>query len=679
MNTSELILPSHLTRRAIIYIRQSTTQQTINNQESTKLQYALTERAIELGWPEAGINVIDVDLGRSGASTEGRTGFQELVSQIALGQVGVLIAYDATRLARNCSHWYQLLDLCGRVNCLIADRDGVYDPSSVNGRLLLGLKGQISELELHTIRARLTAGVLNKAKRGELAVPLPVGLQRLATGEVVKTPDREVQDRLTLVFQAMLEHWAAPKVMRSLHAQDLLLPARDRYGDITWRQPTVGRILRILKNPAYAGAFAYGRTRVRYEDGVPTKRRDCIPVDQWKALVKNKYPAYVSWNDFERIAAMLRDNHSEYLRKKSRGVARDGKALLQGIVSCGHCGLKMTVQYKPKPCYGCSHQASAAAGPVCQRVWSDRVDAQALQCFFEALSVAEIDLAARTLQESDRRRDQLLHAEHQQLERLRHAAHLAERQYRHSEPENRLVTAELEHRWEAALRDLRAAEETLDLKKQQGQCWAIPADLLEMLKEVGPALPQLWEQGILSWPQKKSLFRSLVDKVVLKRDNDRVAMRIVWRGGEVTEATVTVTVGRFEQLSHAQEIEETIITMARKRHTDKQIATHLTNAGHRSPRSDRFLPSTVARIRMQHDILHKEGPGRPHKIPGYLRANQLAKRLQIKPHWIYDRIHNGVIQVEKSEKYNTYLFPDQPDTLEQFKRLVRGEVEMLAY
>jgi DNA invertase Pin-like site-specific DNA recombinase len=245
MNTSELILPSHLARRAGIYVRQSTTQQITNNQESLKLQYALRQRAIDLGWPEASIDVIDSDLGRSGATTEGRIGFQELVARVALGQIGILIAYDATRLARNCSHWYQLLDLCGRANCLIADRDGVYDSSLVNGRLLLGLKGQISELELHTIKARLTAGVLSKAKRGDLAVMLPTGLERTGTGEVVKTPDREVQDRLTLIFQTMLQKRTAPQVVRVLRAANLLLPRRDHFGDLQWRQPTTTRVIGI--------------------------------------------------------------------------------------------------------------------------------------------------------------------------------------------------------------------------------------------------------------------------------------------------------------------------------------------------------------------------------------------------------------------------------------------------
>ena len=674
MNTSELILPSHLTRRAAIYIRQSTAQQVMANQESLRLQYALTQRANELGWPESGIDIVDADLGRSGATTEGRLGFQELVAQVALGQIGILIAYDATRLARNCSHWYQLLDLCGRDSCLIADRDGVYDPSSVNGRLLLGLKGQISELELHTIRARLSAGILSKAQRGELEVCLPTGLERTADGEVIKTPDREVQDRLRLVFQAMLEKRTAPKVVRLLKDQELRIPRRDHFGEIQWRNPTTTQIIRILRNPAYAGAFAYGRTRVRHENGVPTKRRDNLPPDQWKAFVKDKYPAYVSWEDLERVGAMLDDNRSEYQRRLTRGVPRDGKVLLQGIA---YCGRKMTIQYKDKSRYTCSIRSTTAGDPICQFIWSDAIDSHVLECFLEALSVAEIDLSARTLQESDQRRDTLLQAQSQQLQRLQYNAQLAERRYRHSEPENRLVTAELERRWEDSLRELQKAEDDLALKRKQSQCWAIPADLLEMLKEIGPRLPELWNERLLSWSQKKSLLRCLIEKVVLKRDNDQVGLRVVWRGGDVTELTVPVTVGRFEQLRDYREMEETIVAMAQSGKTDKQIAAHLTGTGHRSPRSDVVLRSTVARIRKQQGINHQEKLCHPHIIPGYLRPYQLAQRLKIRPHWIYDRIRNGTIQIEKNVDHRAFLFPDTPETLKTLQQFIDGTVSSM--
>src|SRR6266568_1316479 len=261
MNTSELVTPQHLQHKAIIYIRQSTPHQQISNQESLRLQYALHQRAQMLGWHPDDIEIIDADLGLTGASAQHRTGFQELVTKVSLGQVGIILSCEVTRLSRNCSDWYPLLDVCGYRGCLIADNDGIYDPGSANGRLLLGLKGQLSELELHTIRARMTAGLLNKAERGALALQLPVGLVRDVTGTVRKEPHREVQDRLDLVFTTFLRVKSASKVLQFFNAHDLHLPRRDRFGDIIWKKPTVAAILQILKNPAYAGAFVYGKTR----------------------------------------------------------------------------------------------------------------------------------------------------------------------------------------------------------------------------------------------------------------------------------------------------------------------------------------------------------------------------------------------------------------------------------
>src|SRR5437660_2609713 len=255
MSRSELVSQMHLQCKALIYIRQSTPHQVLSNQESLRLQYALQQRAIDLGWRPEDIEIIDADLGMTGASAAHRVGFQEVVTKVTLGQVGMILSVDVTRLSRNCSDWYPLLDVCGYRGCLIADRDGIYDPGSPNGRLLLGLKGQLSELELHTIKARLTAGLLNKAERGALALPLPVGLVRDPLGRVVKDPDREVQDRLALIFATFLEVRSANRVLQYLNRNDLLLPRRDRFGDVAWKKPTVAAILETLKNPAYAGAF----------------------------------------------------------------------------------------------------------------------------------------------------------------------------------------------------------------------------------------------------------------------------------------------------------------------------------------------------------------------------------------------------------------------------------------
>lgn len=292
MPTSDLVTPQHLSRKAIIYIRQSSPHQMLSNQESLRLQYALRQHAIELGWADEQVEVIDHDLGLTGASIAHREGFKDLLAQVTLGQVGIILSYDVTRLSRNCSDWYPLLDLCGYKCCLIADREGIYDPGTPNGRLLLGLKGQISEVELYTIRARLTAGILNKAERGELALTLPVGLVRDELGVVQKDPNREVQERITLVFETFLRLKTASQVLCIFNQQQLLLPRHNRFHDVVWRKPTISSILAILKNPAYAGAFVYGRTRtVRGSEPHQTQQQK-LPMNEWKIRVNDKYPAY---------------------------------------------------------------------------------------------------------------------------------------------------------------------------------------------------------------------------------------------------------------------------------------------------------------------------------------------------------------------------------------------------
>src|SRR6185436_328247 len=417
---SELVKPHHLRRRAVIYIRQSTPHQVLTNQESLRLQYALHGRARALGWHEADIEVIDSDLGTSGAASDHRRGFKDLVARVTLGEVGLILSIDVTRLARNCSDWYPLLDVCGHRECLIADRDGVYDPGTPNGRLLLGLKGTISELELHTIRSRLTAGLLAKAERGELALALPVGLVRDASGVVTKIPDREVQARIALVFDTFLQRRTAVRVVRTLHERGLAGPRRR--GD--------------------------GRTKHK-----------CRSPEEWKIVVKDKYPAFIDWRTFERIQTMLRDNRAEYLVNKTRGIPRDGAALLHGIAWCGECGHKMTVRYKGGSQYVCNHLRQQHGAPVCQCLRSAAIDASVAAAFLAAVAPAEIDAWARARKAQRHADETLQRAEMQQIERLRYEARLAERQFNHVDPDNRLVAAELERRWETALCALRRAEE----------------------------------------------------------------------------------------------------------------------------------------------------------------------------------------------------------------------------
>lgn len=397
MAIPEPITPRHLARKAIIYIRQSSPHQVLTNQESLRLQYALRQRALDLGWRESDIQVIDTDLGLTAASAEHREGFKELVSLVTLDRVGITLSVDVTRLSRNCSDWYPLLDLCGCRDCLIADRDALYDPKTPNGRLLLGLKGQISEMELYTLRLRLTAGLLNKAERGELALRLPVGLVRDPLGAVVQTPNREVRDRIALVFATFLEQRSASQVLRTFRARGLALPRTDRFGDVVWREPSLAAILFILRNPAYAGAFVYGRTRDRRRAPSPQDRHRTgyLPLDEWKICLRDKYPAYIPWETYERIQAMLRDNFAEYDRNQTRGVPRPGKALLHGLVYCGRCGHKMLVQYKGGTHYLCNYLHQQFGDPVCQYLPADPLDDQVVQAFFAALAPLELDAYAR--------------------------------------------------------------------------------------------------------------------------------------------------------------------------------------------------------------------------------------------------------------------------------------------
>ncbi len=398
MSASDSVQPIHLERLALVYVRQSSPHQVLANKESLKLQYDLQHRACAAGWDPARVRVIDADLGRTGRTAEGRRGFQEVVSLVNQEQVGILFAYDVTRLARNCTDWYQLLDLCGYRRCLVGDQDGIYDPATPNGRLILGLKGLIAELELHTLRARLTAGLVNKAQRGELALTLPIGLVRDTLGRVLKHPDQEVQHRLELVFTSFLQVKAACQVVRFFNDRNLLLPRKDRFGDLVWRPPTVPAILGILKNPAYAGAFVYGRTRAVPRASAPHQHvQKPLPMDQWKVCHRDKYPAYIDWATFEKIQGMVRDNHSEYDRNKTRGVPRPGKALLHGLVYCGECGHKMVVQYKGLPCYLCNYLRQQYQVPVCQNLPADPIDAYVVQAFLLALSPVELDLYGKAV------------------------------------------------------------------------------------------------------------------------------------------------------------------------------------------------------------------------------------------------------------------------------------------
>src|SRR5260370_10334484 len=682
MSRSELVSPQHLQEEAHISSQTAEPHQVLFNQESLRLQYALQQRALDLGWRPEDIEIIDSDLGLTAASASHRAGFQQVVASVTLGQVGIILSVDVARLSRNCSDWYPLLDVCGYRSCLIADCDGIYDPGSPNGRLLLGLKGQLSELELHTIRARMTAGLLNKAQRGELALSLPIGLARDAIGKVHKDPNREVQDRLALIFTTFLRVRSANKVLQFLNTHDLCLPRRDRFGDAVWKKPTVAAILQILKNPAYAGAFVYDKTRsIRKDPASPHTQEVRLTMDQWKIRINDVYPAYISWETFEQIQQMLLDNYAAYDRNKSRGVPRDGAALLHGIVYCGECGHKMVVQYKGGTRYLCNYLRQQYHVPVCQYIHADPVDRQVVEAFFQALAPVELDVYADAVAAQQPTAQQMTHAHQQHLERLRYEATLAQRQFNRVDPDNRLVAAELEKRWESALAELKQAEEAEATRHvSPASLLAISPELQTAFQAIGQHLPTLWQQGGVRQQHKKALLRTLIDREVVHRlARDQMQARIVWKGGETTTLLIPVPIGTFKDLAGAETMEHIIVERSTVGILDEAIAQELTGLGYRSPMGFVVLPSTVRGIRLKHGIFQKRSQSHPRRIEGALTISQIAQPLDIDPHCIYARIHNGTIQVDKDLKTRLFLFPDSPTTLEQFRHLYSGNFQNLRF
>jgi len=398
-------------------------------------------------------------------------------------------------------------------------------------------------------------------------------------------------------------------------------------------------------------------------------------MEQWRIRVNDKYPAYISWTTFEQIQTMLHDNHAEYDRKKTRGIPRPGKALLHGLVYCGACGHKMVVQYKGGTEYLCNYLRQQYRVPVCQYVPADPVDARVVEAFFAALSPVELDVYTQAMAAQRQHTAQRDEAHRQQLERLRYAATLCERQFHRVDPDNRLVTAELERRWEAALRALTMAEATYAQRVPPPASAESPlaSELRAAFLDLGRTLPGLWQTDVLSQPQRKALLRCLIDKVVVHRvPRDEVQTRIVWKGGATTTLAVPVTVGAFIDLQGAAAMEQQILTRFAAGHTDAAIAAQLTQQGYRSPQRPDVLPSTVQIIRLKHGLMQQRHQSHPRHVAGYLTVPQLARRLGVSPHWLYDRLANGQIQLEKDPTTGLYLFPDQPTTLEHLQQLRAG-------
>jgi DNA invertase Pin-like site-specific DNA recombinase len=509
----------HLKRNAYLYIRQSTPRQVLENTESTKRQYALRQRALALGWHPDRIVVIDGDLGQSGSSATDREGFQKLVAEVGMGHAGLVIGLEVSRLARNCSDWHRLLEICGFSDTLILDEDGLYHPADFNDRLLLGLKGTMSEAELHVIQARTRGALLSKARRGELHVPLPVGFVYDAQGQVALDPDQQVQQSIRFLFQSFRRLSSACAVVRTFREAKLLFPRRLRGGsqdgELLWQKLDFNETLFVLHNPRYAGAFVYGRTRTRKTlDGV---HRIKLPQGEWYTLLTGAHPGYITWEEYQENQRRLRENAHALGPERREGPPREGPALLQGLAICGACGGRMNVAYHVRafrpgrsvPHYFCQGRSSDSPQPVCQWVPGIPVGQAVGDLLLEIMTPVTIDITLAVQQELQARLEETDRLRKQQVERARHEAELAQRRYLRVHPDNRLVADSLEADWNRKLCALQEAQQQYERESQKDRL-AVDEELRTRLHMLATDFPHLWRDPNTPDRERKRLARLLL-------------------------------------------------------------------------------------------------------------------------------------------------------------------------
>jgi DNA invertase Pin-like site-specific DNA recombinase len=604
MTDPSKIKPSHIQRAAYVYVRQSTPGQVEHNRESTARQYALADKARLLGWPKEQVVIVDEDLGLSGSGTDKRSGFARLTSEVALAHVGIVLGLEVSRLARNNVDWYRLLELCGVTDTLIGDNDGVYHPALFNDRLLLGLKGTMSEAELHIIRARLDGGIRNKAARGELRRGLPVGfVWGEQAGEVLFHPDEAVTGAVRTVFERFAEFGSARRVWLWFRSEGLLFPLQIKPaglpGPVKWVAPTYTALHHILTNPVYAGAYTYGKTKhERYVDehGAVRKRTRHLPMDQWAVLIAEHHPGYIDWATFEANQARL-DSNTRPRPHQSGGAVREGAALLQGLVTCGHCARRLHVHYRGRnsaPGYHCSGKDLVnGRGVYCLNVGGTVIEQAVADAFLEAITPAAIE------------------ATRMSVEQLQSNHNAALSQWRLEVERTRFVARGLETEWETRLRAVANAEAELHKREQQRPA-SLEAAQLEALLRLGSDLGKVWNAPTTTDRDRKELLRTLIEEVILnlKRAEGRTHLTLRWRGGAIT--VLDVPVPRFKPMGPRTD-EDTISLLPRLAalYPDEVIAGIFNRQGRKTATGERFTANQVGSLRRYRNIPRFQPPATP--------------------------------------------------------------------
>ena len=682
---SAKIRSEHLDRQALIYVRQSTPIQVRDHTAGAARQYDLARYAEQLGWPRERIRVIDQDQGYSGASALGRDGFQDLMVEVGLGRAGAIFSLEASRLARSCADWHRLIEICALTNTLVVDEDGVYDPTQYNDRLLLGLKGTMSEAELHWIRSRLLGAKLEKAQSGELRFRQPTGLVYDPAGQIVFDPDEQVQHAVRLLFDIFDQVGAALGVVQYFAENHLSFPTRlfggNRAGQLLWRPLDHGRVLAVLHNPSYAGTYVYGRTKTRNallpgEEPRIKGRTRRIAVEDWPLVLHDHHPAYITWGRFERnqlrLIANCTSQHQEH-----RGAIREGAALLQGLVLCGRCGRRMTIRYLDDgkiPLYECNQLHKRLGEKVCQSLRGDRIDAAVAGAFLEAMRPAQLEVSMAAIDQIAQQARRVDHQWELIVERARYEAELARRRFLAIDPENRLVGRTLERDWEAKLAEVERLERESATRPAAAIRLVDPVERARILA-LAQDLPAVWQAEITLNADRKQLFRFLIKDVCLTRAETMIEVSIRWQ----TEACTVVTVPRPQRSCDARRTDP--VALARLRTLaantpDRQIAEILDQEGFRSGTGHRFTQNIVKQLRYSYSI-PSGCPDRPascadgHRADGRCSASVAADLLNVTVSTIADWCQSGLLDGIQSASHGPWWIQLTPEIIARLRKPTR--------
>lgn len=657
--SSNKVTASHLQRDAFLYIRQSTLKQVVENTESTDRQYALRQRARALGWSDEQIQVIDVDLGKSGASSADRQGFQNLVAQVSLGKAGIVLGLEVSRLARNNADWHRLLEICAITDTLILDEEGIYHPRDFNDRLLLGLKGAMSEAELHLLRARLRGGILNKARRGELKMSLSIGYVHDPQDRIIKDTNQRVRQTIELFFSVFQRSGSASAVVKHFNENNLLFPRRLRgsinRGDIVWGPLIHTRALQLLHHPIYAGAYSFGRTRrVRNQHGRFHSQK--LPRDQWTVLIPDTHEGYITFERFEKNDRQLQDNAQTRGQDRVGRPPGEGPALLQGLIVCANCGRKMTVRYHSRkgqlfPDYVRQHDRIEHGGRVCQTIPGAPLDQAIAKLLLQELVPANLEVSLQVEAELQKRQDQTDHARSQAIEQLRYETQLAQRRYLQVDPDNRLVATELEASWNEKLLSLQQAQE--DHQRFQAESHhQLDEQMRQRIHSLTEDFPRLWHDAKAPQKERKQMVRLLIEDVTVHKASE-ITMQIRFKGGALRTLNVSKAKHAGQLRKTPSEIVQTVDKLL-DNFTPEQIALQLNKQKLTSGTNRSFTRRIILRIQRAYGL-------KP-------RYDRLRKRGLLTPQEIAERLN---ICTETRERLDHTRYPQSRPLRRQGQRLIR--------